>query len=276
MTYFDSIIASAEICAARGWSVLTLHGIKNGRCTCTNSKCNSPGKHPIFPGWQKRATSDIEILRRLPKDFGGNIGIVTGGGGPVVLDIDPRNGGDESFDHMISRFGSLPDTVEAHTGGGGRHILFDSADREIGNAVGFSPGLDLKGRGGFVVIEPSRHISGNSYIWDAYLHPETTPLAKMPHWLIQSRNENRQQQLSHGNRPSILSQPIAVGSRNNQLTKITGFLCRKSYFQPEDVIQLVQAINCYLCKPPLSSYEAAQIATSIYRKEANRRAGGKK
>jgi hypothetical protein len=52
---------------AQGLSVIALHGILNGRCTCGNTQCGSPGKHPIGK-WkhrqQQRATPDelIELF----------------------------------------------------------------------------------------------------------------------------------------------------------------------------------------------------------------------
>jgi hypothetical protein len=44
----------------------------------------------------------------------------------VVLDIDPRHGGEESLAQLVSDVGErLPNTLEAITGGGGRHFCID-------------------------------------------------------------------------------------------------------------------------------------------------------
>src|SRR4051812_39514871 len=54
-----------------------------------------------------------------------NVGLAMGdaSSGVFALDIDPRNGGDESLAALLEQHGKLPDTVEALTGGGGRHII---------------------------------------------------------------------------------------------------------------------------------------------------------
>jgi Bifunctional DNA primase/polymerase, N-terminal len=46
----------------------------------------------------------------------------------VVLDIDPRHGGDESFAALEREYGQLPLTWRALTGGGGEHIIFACPD----------------------------------------------------------------------------------------------------------------------------------------------------
>src|SRR2546425_394055 len=51
------------------------------------------------------------------------IGIATGAGsGIIVLDIDPRNGGDESLAAVRAQYEKWEDTAETLTGGGGRHF----------------------------------------------------------------------------------------------------------------------------------------------------------
>ncbi len=38
---------------------------------------------------------------------------------------------------------------------------------ELGNAVGFAgyPGVDMRGKRGYIVVSPSRHASGGLYCW---------------------------------------------------------------------------------------------------------------
>ena len=87
-----------------------------------------PGyKHPFgIDRWQEKATIDVQRITKywtLNPDHG--IGIATGAeSGLWVLDIDPDDGGDDSLAALEARHGALPDTVEAITGGGGRHLVF--------------------------------------------------------------------------------------------------------------------------------------------------------
>jgi hypothetical protein len=53
------------------------------------------------------------------------IAVVTGAiSGLVVLDIDPRHGGEASLERLRWQHDRLPTTVECRSGGGGRHLYF--------------------------------------------------------------------------------------------------------------------------------------------------------
>jgi len=58
-----------------------------------------------------------------------NIAIVTGSAsGFWVLDVDPEKGGEaSSLAQLVAAYGPLPTTVEAITGGGGRHLLLQAS-----------------------------------------------------------------------------------------------------------------------------------------------------
>ena len=106
-----------------------LHGIteRDGRLHCTygDASCDDQGKHPfarIAPHGFKDATTDLAKIKAWPHAWL-NYGIATG---PLlVVDIDPRNGGDKQWEKLYrkpSRY--LPHTWEVITGSGGRHIIF--------------------------------------------------------------------------------------------------------------------------------------------------------
>src|SRR5262249_6367249 len=112
-----------------------------------------------------------------------NIGIATGKlSGFIVLDIDPRHGGEDSLEQLEQQYGKLPDTVIARTRGGGKHILFTHPGGNIKNsASNLGPGLDIRGDGGYIVVPNSLHASGNSYEWVT----EEMELAQLPQWLLE-------------------------------------------------------------------------------------------
>jgi len=171
---------------ARGWSVVPLHTPLARGCSCGRPECPSPGKHPRLPWerWrQQRATVDDvrRWWRRWPR---ANVGVVTGAvSGVIVLDIDPRNGGDRSLEDLEAGYGSLPATVEADTGGGGRHLYFRHPGRAIVPRP-IAPGLDLKGDGGLIVAPPSLHPSGATYRWAPGCRPDDVELATAPAWVL--------------------------------------------------------------------------------------------
>lgn len=169
-----SLLEEALSYAKRGWHVLPVHGVADGRCTCGDPACGSPGKHPRIVGWPTEASTDAEVIRgwfgRWPDS---NVGIATGrGSGFWAVDVDaPREGrpadGRATLASLESRHGRLPACPRVRTGGGGEHLLFRlPCDREVPNRTGPLPGLDVRGEGGFVVAPPSVHSSGRRYEWE--------------------------------------------------------------------------------------------------------------
>src|SRR5262245_42819055 len=92
--------------ARAGYPVLLVWGIRAGHCRCpAGKKCETPGKHPIGLRWKQRATLDpARIKAAFAKYPGANVGIMPPPG-CVILDIDPRNGGDETLKQLTG--GSL-------------------------------------------------------------------------------------------------------------------------------------------------------------------------
>lgn len=163
--------------ARLGWLVVPLYTIEDGRCTCGKAACQSPGKHPQWaadlPHGLKHATTDeVTIAAWWSRWPEANIGIVCGPeSGLFAIDIDPRNGGEATWDGIVAELGARPDTVEAQTGGGGLHFLFRyPAGQRIANGK-LGPGVDVKGAGGYIVVEPSDHLSGTAYVWEESSDP---------------------------------------------------------------------------------------------------------
>jgi len=181
-THGEALVRAALDAVARGWSVVPLHTPIADRCSCGDPSCPAVGKHARIP-WKLRmsdAAGSEQVQgwwRRWPH---ANLGVVTGAvSGLVVLDIDPRNGGDGSLAALEGTHGRLPHTVESFTGGGGQHLYF----RHPGVAVPchpIAPGLDVKGDGGLAVCPPSTHVSGRDYEWEPGCAPNEAPLAELP------------------------------------------------------------------------------------------------
>lgn len=161
-----------ELCSAaiayldRGWRVLPLYSVTDGRCDCGREDCSSPGKHPhgrLAPHGVKSGTRDASVICSWFADDGVvNIGVVTGPeSGIIVLDVDVPHGGDESLGWI-----ELPDTATVKTGNGRHHYFTWPAGSVIRNSAGkLGPGLDIRAAGGYVVGPTSRHVSGVDYEW---------------------------------------------------------------------------------------------------------------
>jgi len=186
--------------AAQGWKVLPCHGIDDGgRCTCNgvHGEPKDVGKHPAIGEWNARATDDALVIqnwwRNTPLN---NIGVFCQPSGFLVIDIDPRSGGIESFEKLDELLeGSLPPTVEALTGqytyngktARGRHLYYKvSADEQlVGNlkANGLN-GIDIK-HNGYVMVAPSRHGSGVNYDWKPGHAPWEIEMVEAPEALLE-------------------------------------------------------------------------------------------
>ncbi len=261
--------------ARSGLCVIPLQGIRAGRCTCQewrdmNGKgpCPTPGKHPRFRNWPERATTDAaEIEKWVSRNFkGSNVGIATGSAsGIFVLDVDAKSGGDDSLDSLTAKYGRLPDTLQATTGGGGRHFYFRHPGGLIPNEVSILPGLDIRGDGGQVVASPSLHMSGRTYEWDG-VTGFASPILPAPDWLLALilGPESRRNGRGRGNKVVDIGATIPEGQRNATLTRLAGVARRKG--------SSVEAMNAYLqaenrdrCAPPLPDDEVRQIAESVCR-----------
>lgn len=180
----SAILNAALDYVRRGWPVFPLHGVRDDRCTCGRKDCSSPGKHPRTRHGLKDATTDAETVRiwwqRWPH---ANIGVATGGpSGIVVVDIDLPLALD-SLDRVLNK---LPRTLTGLTGGGGLHLLYRARSgqglRNRASALPGMPdlpGIDLRADGGYIVVPPSIHASGNRYEW---LDP-AADIVDAPAWL---------------------------------------------------------------------------------------------
>jgi hypothetical protein len=195
--------------------------------------------------------------RRWP---GANVGIATGArSGIVALDVDPRAGGDDSLAELVNRYGPLPETIEALTGGGGQHFLFRHPGGLVKCRTGFMPGLDVKADGGYIVGEPSMHASGRRYAWELSHLPDQCDLAECPAFLRdQVESSERASPPVH----AAAGGSIPEGKRNATLASLAGAMRRKG-MGPDEIRPALHVTNSKRCHPPLPESEVDSIAQSV-------------
>ena len=151
---------------------------------------------PMLTDWPERATTDPDTIRgwwaRRPQ---AGVGLAMGpqpdGRTIICVDVDNHpgkpSGDDTLYDHEQT-YGPLPDTVEAITGGGGRHLLFlvpaDSGIRNDAAGMLLGPSIDIKSDGGQIVVAPTIHPSGRRYEWEHEHAPWEHEIAHAPGWLV--------------------------------------------------------------------------------------------
>jgi hypothetical protein len=114
----------------------------------------SHDKRPIGSrGWYS-AVADTTGIAKLER--GPNVGVPTGAAnGIVIVDVDPRNGGDKSLAEYLAW---LPTTRTHRTRGGGLHLIFKYPAQGIRNFQGREgrlPGIDILADGKGVLWPPS-------------------------------------------------------------------------------------------------------------------------
>ena len=124
-----------------------------------------------------------------------NMGIITGNasGGVFVLDIDCHNhpAAKTWLEDLIDlRNGGIPLFAPTQrTGGGGLQLLFKAPQGWVPPTNKTSMGVDIRGQGGFAMLPPSRHESGQSYEWLKGYEPWTIDIPEAPEWLIEAIDE---------------------------------------------------------------------------------------
>ena len=156
--------------AEEGLAVFPTHWIEDGHCSCGDPDCSSAGKHPLYPGGYKIASTDAEVI----KDWwtttpNANLAIATGAMSDVfVIDVDVSDGkvGEQSLKALENEVGPLPKDALVKTGSGGLHIYMRMPAQTVKNSASkIAPHIDVRANGGYVIAPPSSHKSGNQYEW---------------------------------------------------------------------------------------------------------------
>jgi P4 family phage/plasmid primase-like protien len=258
------LLAAALQYAALGLSVVPVHTIKHGgSCSCKEGKsCGRPGKHPrtlhgIHDATRNRAAIE-SFWTRWPD---ANIGIATGhASGIVVIDVDPRNGGLETFEELQAELGPLPETPMVLTGGDGAHLLFDLPPITVRKHTA-GPGVDVLDEGCMMVAPPSLHVSGKRYSWEKGLCLDDIKRASLPRSWLERLNGSR---ACSSNSAKSTAIAIPQGQRNIHLTKLAGGL-RRNGLSDTAMLAALKAENVAKCDPPLDDAEVEKIADSIGR-----------
>lgn len=215
-------------------------------------------------GGYKVATRDGAELRRIWRPDS-NIGIACGASGLVVIDVDPKNGGDKSFENLQAEVGKsvfedVP-RVNSPTAGGTHYYYSAPAELEIRPQRRLS-GIDILSDGSYVVAPPSIGCNGNLYSWAAGRGkgPEL-PKALIDYLGLTKKGRCGGQSvapLGHSLSATVWSK----GQRNRSLTSLAGGLHRKGH-NPDEIRMYLRALNASNCQPPLPDTEVEGIVTSV-------------
>ena len=277
---------------AMGFAVVPGHSVSDlGFCSCRDDDCSSPGKHPrvSWATYQQRKPTESEVRQWFTRWPASNPLVITGEvSGVVVVDIDPRHGGDESFSDNSDIFGGLEaETPISLTGGGGQHMFYQWPGYQIPNAAGVFPGIDFRGDHGYVVAPGSSHISGRTYEWESTAHPDDIPFAPMPEALQDALRSKERYGPSAGaggvpvvrerlDIDGIIEGRVRVdeGERNETMLKLVGSLVGSDSIESA-VLASVIVVNDRSFDPPLPESEVIRIVHNIIAREQKKQAAAK-
>jgi hypothetical protein len=219
-------------------------------------------KRPLVE-WKKyqseKASSQVitDWFKQFPD---ANLGIVTGKiSGLVVIDIDPRHGGENTLFEGV-------ETVVVKTGGGGWHYYFQYQEG-VQNQVGIQPGIDIRAEGGYVICPPSSHPLGEKYCW--LKNPEEVKVAPLPDfvkaWLATNQ---KNQSIAASKWSADILDGVGEGGRNDAAASVIGKLLKRfrEHEWETEAWELFQAWNDRN-QPPLSLTELRTVFDSIAAKE---------
>lgn len=264
----DTIISLGE--AALGYAencgvpVFPLYGTHNGQCDCGDPECISPGKHPRVR-WKEEATTDSDQIRAWWEQWpNSNIGMPTGSRSSYwAVDIDPPDG-DRAFEELRNSYPDLPMVPAQTTGRLGKHLFFQH-HKGIRNGI-LAPHVDIRGDGGYVVLAPSRHITGRTYEWDdGRTFLDLGPI-EAPDWLVQKATAPlpplRLVELETAQ--GATNGKIHTGQRNNQIFRVARSFHVKPLPQTA-ALAAAREINREQCDPPLPDAEVIAIVSNAYK-----------
>ncbi len=218
-------------------------------------------KQPPLVAWevyQSRLPTTDEVAAWRTQWPDCNWAMITGMiSGVVVLDIDPRHGGDDAI-----RGYALPPTHTVRTPHGGWHYYYRHPGGRVPNAVGLLPGVDLRGDGGFVLKPPSI-VDGRPYevVTDE-------PLAPLPQWILERLAERAAPDGQHrgdDDEMTVLLHGVDEGQRDVSAVRLAGHYIGKG-LPVGEVLELLRGWNLR-CRPPMSTAQLIKCVESIHRRD---------
>lgn len=149
-----------------GLHVFPLNGFTGKQCGCGDERCQAAGKHPRAKNWQHTPLWDDEQMDNIEEAgwFSSGYGVLCKG--LLVIDVDVRNGGEESYARLVAAVPEIASAgliVRSGRGDGGRHLYFSLPEAvPMVQHLSEYRGIDFKSSG-FTVGPGSRHVAGGVY-----------------------------------------------------------------------------------------------------------------
>lgn len=248
--------------ASRGWSIVQ----------------GSPvDKRPLRGGdaWAGSTDPD-QLLAWWEEQPSGLVGVSLGPSHLLIIDIDMHEddqgdviNGFASFERLLELLRIdwdelVANTVVSRTGSGGVHLVFEEPQipkEHLRRLIGWLPGVDLLCGRSYAVLSPSPHPeTGRTYRWDPNGRPVADGPGPLPAKLMEkvttaliSREKEGGESASYApDAAEIFRKGARVGSRNDDLIRIVGWLRRRLTPGPDLKERIRQQVEGWRdrCQPP--------------------------
>ncbi len=170
--------------------------------------CRPADKRPLT-AWGSKATTIEADIRAMWKRWPDALVALCTGDGLVVVDVDPRHGGEYDED--------LAATLTVVTRGGGWHHYYSTTE-PVANAVGLIPGVDIRGDGGYVIAPPSPG-------W--VFADDLNPVLPLPEVIVKLMANRARKAAAHGaGFEPAQAGSIVEGYRHDYMVSFAGFAIR--------------------------------------------------
>ncbi len=219
-------------------------------------------KKTLLNSWreyQNERPTREQVINWWTKYPDANIAVITGSiSGIGVVDIDLDKETKKLAPEMEDVIKKLPVTLTATTGSGGKHYFY-KLTQPINSSNRIINFVDIRGEGGYIILPPSIHLSGNQYSFD-----NDNEMVEFPYAFFKEASTNEKRKLEKKDYNRLITE----GERNAILTSYIGKLIHDhkeeewlSYCLPTAL-----AFNQAKCSPPLSEDEVVSIFQSICKK----------
>lgn len=239
----NKVLEAALDYVGRGWRVLPL---------LPDSKIPLSGSNGVHD-----ATTDKEkITSWFEENPTLNIGIAAGKeSGLIVFDVDPRNGGVDSWREWQDQHGKVPEGAVQLTAGGGEHYLCEYTDALA--SCKLAPGIDVLSDGRYFVAYPSE-VNDRQYIWEASSDPAD---GVMPFELPETwRQAHESSKKARGK--MILPDVIIKGNIHDGVVAMAGAM-RQYGMSEAEIHAALKVANDTRCEIPLPASEIRRIARDV-------------
>lgn len=262
----SSMLAQALTYLGRGLPVFPVcTPVPHTKRCMQHGNCENNGKIPLvkWKGYQDALPTEKEVRSWWRNEWtDANIGMATGRlSGVCVVDLD----GDVATRDAVNR--GIDVGPWAYTGRvGGRHLYCAHRD-DAPTVFAKKGGIDFRGQGGYVLLPPSLHHSGNRYRWAEELIDQPRP--DLPRWIDELADEGHANGHVLGGSSTLdistlLVEGVPEGARDDTLFRLAAKL--RGMGVPYDLAVDMVERSAERCSPPFPLDQARAKVDSAYRR----------